>query len=213
MKFCCIIKTNCLLIPEFVTSSLKGLDACGLYVIVCERIPRIGNTMIEQLVWSLNDWSWILSAPCWKDEADYSFVNLLPYRMRRYKESKLWCQVCMPLQDESLHPTIEARPVLWVGLWVGRNFEISEHGTSNYFSVAKLSDGHLTQKRWNRWSTFLHSSFLGEMQRIAFRLMLSSCVCVRACVRACMRACVCVCAAFVDSETSFFCNCSKWHRT
>ena len=43
-------------------------------------------------------------------------LHLLPCRMRRYKESKLWCQVGMPLQDESPHPTIEARPMLWVGL-------------------------------------------------------------------------------------------------
>ena len=34
--------------------------------------------------------------------------------------------------------------------------------------------------------------FLGEMQRIAFRLMVSSCVCV------CLSVCVCVYAAFVD---------------
>ena len=29
MEFCCIIKTNVVLIPEFVKSSLKELDACG----------------------------------------------------------------------------------------------------------------------------------------------------------------------------------------
>ena len=43
-------------------------------------------------------------------------LHLLPYRIRRYKESKLWCQVCMPLQDDSSHPTIEARPMLWMRL-------------------------------------------------------------------------------------------------
>ena len=50
--------------------------------------------------------------------------------------------------------------------------------------------------------------FLGEMQRIAFRLMLSSCVCV--CV------CVCVYAAFVDlrktvwdRDAVFVLNCSE----
>ena len=36
--------------------------------------------------------------------------------------------------------------------------------------------------------------FLGEMQRIAFRLMLSSCVCV------CVSVCLCVYAAFVDGR-------------
>ena len=45
----------------------------------------------------------------------------------------------------------------------------------------------------------LSVQFLGEMQRIAFRFMLSSwvcvrvCACVHACVRECVRACVCVC--------------------
>ena len=43
-------------------------------------------------------------------------LHLLPCRMRRYMESKLWCQVGIPLQDESLDPAIEARPMLWVGL-------------------------------------------------------------------------------------------------
>ena len=43
-------------------------------------------------------------------------LHLLPYRMPRYNESKLWCQVCTPLQDESPYPTIEARPMLWVEL-------------------------------------------------------------------------------------------------
>ena len=38
------------------------------------------------------------------------------------------------------------------------------------------------------------SPFLGEMQRIAFRLMLSSCVCV------CVRVCVRVYDAFVDAR-------------
>ena len=38
--------------------------------------------------------------------------------------------------------------------------------------------------------------FLGEMQRIAFRLKLSSCVCV--CVSVCLSVCLCVYAAFVD---------------
>ena len=60
--------------------------------------------------------------------------------------------------------------------------------------------------------------FLGEMQCIAFRLMLSSCVCVymcvSVCVSACVSVCVCVCvyAAFVlwtpgkrlEIETSIF---------
>ena len=55
----------------------------------------------------------------------------------------------------------------------------------------------------------LISAFLGEMQRIAFRLMLSSCVCV----------CVCVCVCMprlwssgkrLEIETPFFVlNCSK----
>ena len=40
------------------------------------------------------------------------------------------------------------------------------------------------------------SLFLGEMQRIAFRLMLS--VCVFVCV--CLCGCVCVYAAFVDAR-------------
>ena len=38
--------------------------------------------------------------------------------------------------------------------------------------------------------------FLGEMQRIAFRLMLSSCVCsvcLSVCVCVCVFVCVCVC--------------------
>ena len=58
--------------------------------------------------------------------------------------------------------------------------------------------------------------FLGEMQRIAFHLMLSSYVCV--CV--CLSVCVCVYAAFVDlrktvwnREVIFDLNCLKWHRT
>ena len=37
-------------------------------------------------------------------------------------------------------------------------------------------------------------SFVSEMQRIAFRLMLSSCVCLCVCL------CLCVCAAFVDAK-------------
>ena len=40
------------------------------------------------------------------------------------------------------------------------------------------------------WGLPRDTQFLGEMQRIAFRLLLSSCVCVSVCV--------CVCAAFVD---------------
>ena len=50
--------------------------------------------------------------------------------------------------------------------------------------------------------------FLGEMQRIPFRLMLLSCVCV--CVYVCVCVCVRVHAAFVDLrkrfeiQTSFF---------
>ena len=44
--------------------------------------------------------------------------------------------------------------------------------------------------------------FLGEMQRIAFRLMLSSfmyvCVCVCVCLSVCLYVYVCVYAAFVD---------------
>ena len=35
---------------------------------------------------------------------------------------------------------------------------------------------------------------LGEMQRISFRLMLSSCMCVSVCLSVCL----CVCTAFVD---------------
>ena len=47
---------------------------------------------------------------------------------------------------------------------------------------------------------YVHETFLGEMQRIAFRLMLSSCVCVCVCV--CLSVCrsVCVFAAFVDAR-------------
>ena len=50
----------------------------------------------------------------------------------------------------------------------------------------------------------LAMSFLGEMQRIAFRLMLSSCVCV--CV--CLPVCVCVprlwtSGKWFEIETSF----------
>ena len=66
----------------------------------------------------------------------------------------------------------------------------------------------------------LVSAFVGEMQRIAFRFMLSSCVClcvcvcvrvcvcmcvcvcVRAGVRACVRACVCVCVCMPRLWTS-----------
>ena len=42
--------------------------------------------------------------------------------------------------------------------------------------------------------------FLGEMQRIGFRLMLSLCVCVCVCVCARVRVCVCVCVcdSFMD---------------
>ena len=39
--------------------------------------------------------------------------------------------------------------------------------------------------------TIAFFTFLGEMQRIAFRLMLSSCVCVCVCVCVCL--CVSVC--------------------
>ena len=55
----------------------------------------------------------------------------------------------------------------------------------------------------------LQSLFLGEMQRIAFRLLLSTCVCV--CVSVCV--CVCVCVSMprlwmpgkrFEIETSFF---------
>ena len=42
-------------------------------------------------------------------------------------------------------------------------------------------------KKFREWHWVY--GFLGEMQRIAFRLMLSSCVC----------ASLCVCAAFVDT--------------
>ena len=44
------------------------------------------------------------------------------------------------------------------------------------------------------WYIYVNSWFLVEMQRIAFRLMLSSCVSVCLCV--CV--CVCVYAAFVE---------------
>ena len=37
------------------------------------------------------------------------------------------------------------------------------------------------------------SWFLGEMQRSAIRLMLSSCVLMCVCLSACMCVCVCVC--------------------
>ena len=54
----------------------------------------------------------------------------------------------------------------------------------------------------------IYGVFLGEMQRIAFRPLLSSCVCV----------CMCVYDAFVaarkmiwDREVVFF-NCAKWHQ-
>ena len=53
--------------------------------------------------------------------------------------------------------------------------------------------------------------FLGKMQYIAFRLMLSSCVCVCvcvcACVRACVRACVCVCCFCGPQENGL-----RWTR-
>ena len=38
---------------------------------------------------------------------------------------------------------------------------------------------------------------LGEMQRITFRLMLSSCVCVCVCLSVCVSGCVCVCVCRV----------------
>ena len=41
-------------------------------------------------------------------------------------------------------------------------------------------------------SLSLGKLFLGEMQRIAFRLMPSSCVCVYVCVCVCVSVCVCV---------------------
>ena len=47
---------------------------------------------------------------------------------------------------------------------------------------------------------FIANSFLGEMQRIAFRLMLSSCMCVCVCLCAFVSLCLCVYAAFVDAR-------------
>ena len=44
----------------------------------------------------------------------------------------------------------------------------------------------------------MYVTFLGEMQRIAFRLMLSSCVCLSICLSVCLS--VCVYAAFVDDR-------------
>ena len=68
------------------------------------------------------------------------------------------------------------------------------------------------------------TSFLGELQHIAFRLMLSSCVymsvCVCLCVCMCLcvsvSVCVCVCIPRLwtsgerfEIETSFFLNCAE----
>ena len=51
---------------------------------------------------------------------------------------------------------------------------------------------------YSQYVIFLHNydatTYLGEMQRIAFRLMLSSCVSVCLCI------CVCIYAAFVDAR-------------
>ena len=56
---------------------------------------------------------------------------------------------------------------------------------------------------WNRFRVVSYlapivDSFLGELQGIAFRLMLSSCVSVCVCAL-----CVCVCAEFVDLRKTF----------
>ena len=62
-----------------------------------------------------------------------------------------------------------------------------------------------------------HVVFLDEIQRIVFRLMLSSCVseCMCVCVCVCVSICVFVYAAFVDLskgfeiETFVFLNCAE----
>ena len=57
--------------------------------------------------------------------------------------------------------------------------------------------------------------YLGERQRIAFRFMLSSCVCVCVSVCVCLSACLCVYAAFVDLRKTVwdrdvvFLNCAE----
>ena len=48
------------------------------------------------------------------------------------------------------------------------------------------------------------SVFLGEMQRIAFRLMLSSCVCVCVCLSVCVYTALWTSGIRLEIETSFF---------
>ena len=63
---------------------------------------------------------------------------------------------------------------------------------------------------------------LGEMQRIAFRLMPSSYVylCLSVCLCVCVCVCLCVYAVFMDlrktvgdRDAVFVLDCSEWHRT
>ena len=80
-------------------------------------------------------------------------LYLLPCRMRRYKESKLWCQVCMPLQYDSPHPTIEARPCYWWGLQ-----PISGVGAQAAFSRAlSTSDVKDASMVWDNFFTIVES--------------------------------------------------------
>ena len=54
--------------------------------------------------------------------------------------------------------------------------------------------------------------FLGEMQRVAFRLMLLSCECVCVCVSVCLSVCMprlWTLGKWFEIETSFFLNCAE----
>ena len=78
--------------------------------ILCRNIDTLDRSPYDVIN---NRWRWWYLV-CMMGHT--GLLHLLPYRTRRYKESKLWCQVCMPLQDESPHSTVEARPMLLVGL-------------------------------------------------------------------------------------------------
>ena len=97
------------------------------------------------------------------------------------------------------HPAQRTRPFLKspVGMhWVSMHW-IPGRGDTTFISNFNYLTAFLLLNNWNCLVSHYLKPFLGELQRIAFRLMLSSsCMCV--CVCLCVSVCVCVYAAFVD---------------